>query len=124
MIELQTLAFTLTLTVAVETVVAIIIGVKGLRQYTVILLMNILTNPLINIALHLLSAHWTAGRAPFYFIILLSEAAVVFAEGMILKFFSRQLPVKPLLLSFILNLSSYLTGLIFSGLIFLYSLYG
>ena len=45
MIELQTLAFTLTLTVAAETVVAIIIGVKGLRQYTVILLMNILTNP-------------------------------------------------------------------------------
>ncbi len=123
MIKLQTLAFTLTLTVAAETIIAIIIGVKGLRQYTIILLMNILTNPLINIALHLLSVHWTAGRAPFYFVILLSEAAVVFIEGMILKKLSGQLPMKPFILSFILNLSSYLTGLLFSGLIYLYSLF-
>ncbi len=119
---IQLLVFNLSLTLASELVIAFILNVRGIRPYIVIVLMNIITNPAINTALRLTAGHWHAGRALFYCVIFLFEALVILTEGLILKKHGGALPVKPYLLSFILNLSSFLTGLLCYSMLRVYSL--
>ena len=109
------LLLTLILTLLTESSVAFISGVRGKRQFAVIITMNILTNPLINIVLRLLQL----SGAPYYITVLKLEMSVVFIEGLILKKNCTSLPMNPYVLSFILNLSSFTVGLVRAALIYL-----
>ena len=107
----------LVLTVAAESVAAFIIGVRGRRQFIVIFVMNLITNPLINLALRCLRSRADIGGMMYYVIVFLFEMIVVWAEGKIIgRFFSRRI-MDPYLLSFCLNLSSFTAGMIFYGLL-------
>lgn len=112
------LALTLIITLLTECSIAFIAGVRGKRQFTVIIMMNVFTNPLINIALRFLNL----SGALYYLAVFILELAVVFFEGFLLKKTCVTLPMKPYLLSFILNLSSFTAGLIWTVLLYLYLL--
>lgn len=116
-IGLSFLIYPLTLTLATECIIAFILGVRGVRQYTVVVLMNLITNPLINIALRLVSDKLDLNRTMLYILIFILELAVVLSESLFLAKLSGRLPLKPLFLSLVLNLSSFMAGLIFSALI-------
>ena len=109
------LALPLIMTVITECIVAVITGVRGKRQFITIVLMNILTNPLINTALHLLSL----SGALYCLAVFILEGAVVFTEGFILKKACYDLPMNPYILSFVLNLSSFMAGVIWVVMLYL-----
>ncbi len=104
---------TLALTIMTESAVAYITGVRGLRQYVVVLAMNVLTNPLLNITLKMLDLRglW------FYIAVLTGETIVVLMEGAILALFCGFLSLKPYRLSLILNISSFMAGLLWAAFI-------
>ena len=110
------LLLALILTLLTESSVAFITGVRGRRQFAVIIIMNIMTNPLINIVLRLLKL----SGVPYYITVFILEMAVVFIEGLIMKKNCTILPMNPYLLSLILNLSSFTVGLVRAVLIYLY----
>lgn len=112
------LTLTLIMTLLTECSIGFVAGVRGRRQFAVIIMMNVFTNPLINIALRLLSL----SGALYYLAVFILEIAVVFFEGFLLKKFCDTLPMKPYLLSFILNLSSFSAGLVWAVLLYLYLL--
>ena len=114
MADLYFLIYPLMMTLAAELLIACILGVRGLRQYVVIAVMNIITNPLINITLRIVSDKMDISRAILYFLIFVLEIAVVLIEGCILQRFTRKLPMKPYPLSLILNLSSFAAGVLSS----------
>ena len=97
----------LVLTVAIEAAFAFLLGVRTGRGQLVVLLANVITNPLLNAVLTVVS-FYLSPSAYYYFLIPL-EIIVVLAEGRIFKS-TLQLKMNPYLFSFLLNAGSYLIG--------------
>ncbi len=116
-LSLSFLIYPLILTLAAECIIAFILGVRGVRQFIVIILMNLITNPLINTVLRLVYDKLDLNRVMLYILILILELAVVLSEGFLLAILAGRLPLKPMRFSFVLNLSSFIAGLIVSVLI-------
>ena len=110
------LVLPLIMTLITECIVAAITGVRVKRQFVIIVLMNVLTNPLINTALRLLNLSGTL----YFLTVSILEGVVVFTEGFILKKTCTDLPMNPYILSFILNLSSFMAGVIWAVMLYLY----
>ena len=101
----------LALTIALEGVMAFIMGVRNIRGQITILLVNIITNPALNCLLLILSLS-ISPKMNYYAIIPL-EIIIVFVEGLIYK---KMLKTKlnSFLFSLILNAFSFVVGLIIS----------
>lgn len=97
----------LVLTVVIEAALAFLFGVRTGRGQLIVLLANVITNPLLNAILTVVT-FYISPAAYFWFLVPL-EIAVVFTEGRIYK---NTLSVKmnPYLFSFLLNLGSYFIG--------------
>lgn len=111
---LFSLALCLVVTILVE---AVVIFIKyRLRDYVYYsLLCNMLTNPMLNLLLYLLV--WRLGSEIYMEALILLEIVVVIVEAYVYKIlcnFSKREAIK---LSILLNVSSYLSGvIIFKGL--------
>ena len=104
----------LALTVVLEAAAAFVCGVRTRFGQLVVLLANVVTNPVMNCALTVVS-FYISPRAYYYFLVPL-EVIVVQAEGLIYKQVLRS-KMNPFLLSFLLNACSYGLGTLILKLI-------
>ena len=100
----------LLLTIVIELTIALILGIRKKLDIINIILVNILTNPLVVSLTNLISINH--GKTISYVFLAIFEIIVVFVEGYIYKKYLSFKKINPFLLSFILNLSSYLIGLL------------
>lgn len=108
------LSLSLCLTIAVECLLSFALGVRKAKDYLLIVLVNIITNPLVGILLDLF--YFYVSPPPWFFIAFL-EIAAVFAEWLLYRGRLQYKKISPLLLSLMLNAGSYLAGLLLSTFI-------
>jgi hypothetical protein len=100
----------LLLTIVIEGIIAWLFGLRSKRELLTVLLINVITNPLLNYLItvngyfHLISQTTV--------LVLCLEVVVVFAEWRLLVWVLAQSSRKMLLLSFVMNACSYLAGLL------------
>jgi hypothetical protein len=108
---LWALASALLLTIAVEAAVGWLLGLRTFRGQLVLLLINIITNPLLNLAIQTL-AHFGiyAMKSPFDPLLIGFECAVIAAEAALLKAALGKTTGRAVALSVAVNLSSWVAG--------------
>ena len=106
---LRSLFTCLALTLALELGAAWLLGVRRGRDFLLLLLVNVLTNPPLVLTLDLY--YFAHGMPPWYLIAVL-EAAAVAVEALLLRRRLTYSRIPPLLLSFLLNATSFLGGLL------------
>ena len=97
-------------TIVVEVIVALLLKVRTKMDIINVILVNILTNPLLVSVVNLISINY--GLVIGYIFLFIFEVSVVFIEGFIYKKYLDYKKINPYVLSFILNLCSYLFGLL------------
>lgn len=107
---IEALIFSLTLTLVLESLYAQLWGV-GKENILLILGMNILTNPMVNIWFHMFEEHSLLISA------LLPELAAIAVESWLLTCFSKNIR-HPVILGISINLFSFFTGLLISLIIY------
>jgi len=100
----------LLLTIIVEVIVAYILKVKDKYDFINIVLVNILTNPLLVSIINLISINY--GTKLSNICLFIFEVLVVSIEGLIYKKYLSFKKINPFVLSLILNVCSYLSGLL------------
>jgi len=108
----KSLLLSLGLTLVFESGTAWLLGMRKGKDFLLLLLVNVFTNPLLGLILDLYWLHM--GVMPGLWLILPMEALVVAAEGALYKGRLEFRKVNPYVLSLILNGLSYLGGLIVS----------
>jgi hypothetical protein len=104
------LLYALALTLIIEGAAAFLMGYRGKRFYSILILMNIMTNPAIN---YILTLFFLIGpQGMYHFAEVFLEAVVVLVEWRILSYVFPGKAGKMLRLSLVLNASSYLSGLL------------
>lgn len=113
---LRSLATSLLLTLVIELLFALLFGVRKGRDFLLVFLVNVATNPLIGI---LLDVYFVYVAMPPYWLIAILEAGVVFGEWALYRGRLEYRKMPPFVFSLVLNASSYLIGLglTLSGLI-------
>lgn len=106
----------LLLTIAIEAGIAYICGIKQRKEQRMLLLCNLLTNPLLNLALYA-KQYFSGIPFPFY-VLLLFELLIVFAESFLLHFLCGAKNRRFLPVSFLCNAASFGVGLLFSACFF------
>ncbi len=101
----------LAVTILAEGALAFCLGVRSGRGQAVVLLSNIMTNPLV-VSLNVLCTFY-CGRAGYWFSLLCLEIAALFAEAAVYRK-HEPCSIHPLALSAVLNGSSFLCGLIWN----------
>ena len=109
------LARNVMLTVIIELVLAVIIGVRNKKDFIIIILVNIFTNPLVNVISFLFNVY--LGTLIRNIILLIMEISAVIVEGYIYKKNLYYKGLNPFVLSIILNITSYGFGVIINYLI-------
>ena len=112
MTVLRSLALSLLLTLALELPAALLFGLRKKEELLLVGLVNVITNPLVVLALNLFALF--AGIAPPWFLILPLEVFAILTEGLIYRRGLSKCPVHPLVFSLILNGISYTGGLLLS----------
>lgn len=108
--------FALLLTVVVEITLAFFIfRIKNKKDIVNLILINILTNPLLNATS--LSILLVFGYSAYDISIMVMEILVFIGEGLFYKKFLRTQTISPFLLSLVLNGASYLTGILINNII-------
>ena len=102
-------------TIVIEGVLAFLCGVRKLSDQLIVLLVNVLTNPLLVSTGYLILLRF--GRTAYDIATAAMEIAVVFIEGLVYKKILTDRK-HPLLLSLFLNAGSLLIGLGLNQLIF------
>ena len=102
-------------TIVIEGALAFLCGVRKWKDQLIVLLVNVLTNPLLVSLGYLILLR--LGRTGYDVATAVMEIAVVFVEGWIYKKFLTDRK-RPLLLSLFLNAGSFLIGLGLNQLIF------
>ena len=97
----------LVLTVVIEAVFAFLYGVRTKYGQLIVLLANVITNPLLNAILTVVSFYLSP--ALYYYFLVPLEIIVVLAEGRIYKEI-LQPEMNPYFFSFLLNVCSYVIG--------------
>jgi len=102
----------LVLTILIEVAVAVVLGYRKKLEIATVVLVNIITNTILNYFLYA-SEHFKIIVVNTVMITIL-EAIIILVEWQLLRFALRQDSKKLFILSFAMNISSYLIG----GLIF------
>ena len=105
---LPVLVIHLVLTILIELFVLFLLGFKDKRLYAAVILINLITNPTLNIMIFL---NQKLLNSYGYFYVIFLEALVVLWEYLMLKLAFRQSKIPFFRLSFVLNASSFLVGL-------------
>ena len=101
-------------TILIEVVVGLIIGVRNKKDILNVILVNVLTNPLVTSipVLIYINLRYT----PYIISIIILEIFAFVSEGFIYKKTLTYKKINPFIISLILNLSSYLIGLLINNL--------
>lgn len=110
---LLSMAVSLGLTLVLELCFCLAVGVRGRRDLLLVVLVNVLTNPLV-VSLHSLLSLKTA--LPEAAIVIPLELSAFLVEGLCYKYRSESIR-RPFLLSLGANAFSYLCGLLLSKII-------
>ncbi len=103
-------------TIIVEVIVSLLLKVRDKKDILNIILVNIMTNPLlVSITVYINIFY---GLKYKNIIIYPLEILVVLVEGLVYKRYLKYKKINPYLLSFILNISSYLIGLFINRIIY------
>ena len=105
----------LALTVVIEGCGAFLLGVRTRRGQVVVLLANLITNPVLQCTMTAVSFFWSPSL--YYYFLIPLEIAVVALEGRIYKSTLR-LKLNPFLFSFALNAGSYFIGRLIVKILF------
>lgn len=105
---LRSLGISLLLTLIVELLLALLLGVRKPRDFLLIFLVNLVTNPLIGISL---DVYYSLVSMPPVWLIALLEIGVVVGEWALYRGRLEYQKLPPFGVSLILNAASYLTGL-------------
>ncbi|MCQ2418327.1 MAG: hypothetical protein MJ085_00950 [Clostridia bacterium] len=105
---LRSLGTSLLLTLVIELLLALILGVQEGRDFLLIFLVNVITNPLIGI---LLDVYYVYVAVPPFWLIAVLEAGVVFGEWALYRGRLEYRKLPPFVFSLVLNTASYLIGL-------------
>lgn len=105
---LSTLALSLLLTILLEELFALAWGLRGWREWVVLILVNLLTNPAVVLLHHLSTGLWGMNTVPVTAVL---ECAAVVAEWQCYKNCSEQLK-RPFLFALLANVISYSMGCI------------
>ena len=100
----------LLLTIVIEVVVAWLFGLRSKRELWTVVLINVITNPLLNYLIAVNGYFHLISQTTI--LILCLEVAVVLVEWRLLVWVLGQNSRKMLLLSFVMNACSYLAGLL------------
>ncbi len=106
---MRSLLLSLGLTLTIELGAAFLCGVRARRDFLLIFLVNVLTNPPLVLTLDLF--YLAKGMPPWYLIAAL-ELAAVGVEGLLFRRRLQYTRVPPLCLSLFLNAVSFLGGLL------------
>lgn len=98
----------LLLTIIIELIIALILGVRNKKDIINIILVNVITNPIVVMSQTLLYIKFGYNIEMIGIAIL--EVLVVLAEGLIYKKVLNYKKINPILLSLILNALSFLIG--------------
>ena len=104
----------LVFTILIEVVVGLIIGVRNKRDILNIILVNVFTNPLVTSIPVLIYINFRT--TPYIISVILLEIFAFVSEGFIYKKTLTYKRINPFIISLILNLSSYLIGLLINNL--------
>lgn len=107
---LVSMGYALLLTVLLEGLFGVIWGVRGGRNYIIMLLANVMTNPLVNVIHSFFAYELRLGGVAMTLITAMLEIAAVIAEWLVYK--SRADIKKPFLFSLCANGFSFLCGII------------
>ena len=107
---------TLIVTIIIEIIVAVILKVKNKKDYINIILVNIITNPIVAIVPFYINIHY--GVTYRNISLVLMEIWAVVLEGYLYKKYLQYGRINGYILSFILNVSSYLIGTIINYIIY------
>ena len=100
----------LVLTVVLEVLIAILFNYRKKSEISIIVLINIITNPLLNYLLAVNNYfNWLSVNI---FILILLEIIVVMIEWLLLRYAIRKNPKKLFLLSLVMNATSFIVGLL------------
>lgn len=105
----------LLITIVVECGIAFILGYRK-RDLLNVLLVNILTNPLLNSLVIYVNVYY--GLKYRNIVLYILEVIVLIVEGMIYQKYLEKRKINGYLLSLILNVSSYVIGLIINYIIY------
>lgn len=106
---LWSLGLSLCVTLLLESAAALALGIRQRRDLLLVILVNVLTNPVVVLTL---SLFLFAGRTPPWYLVLALEAAAVAVEALLYRSRLEYRRIHPLLLSLILNSISYIGGLL------------
>ncbi len=109
----KSLGISLVLTLALESLWYLLVGVRGYSNFLLCLLINLLTNPPLVLCVLLMRLFFRGAIWPYT---LCLECAAVLVEGLCLRAFGESIK-RPYLLSLSANAFSYLSGLILSFLL-------
>ena len=111
----RSLCVSLLLTEALELGAAFLLGMRRGRDFLLVLLVNVVTNPPVGL---LFDGVWLfTGEMPPWYLILAAEAGAVGAEALLYRGRLEYRKLPPLLLSLILNLISYFGGVLIGQLL-------
>ena len=108
------LILALILTIILEVLIAISFNYRKKSELLTIVLINVITNPLLNYLL-LVNSYFNLVSMNIFILIFL-EVIVVIVEWMLLRYALRQNPKKLLILSVVMNATSFLVGLLLFGI--------
>lgn len=100
----------LIVTILVELTVAVLFGYRKKPEVETVVLINLITNPLLNYFLYVINYFGIIIINSMELIFL--EIIIVLVEWLLLRFALRQDPKKLLILSLAINLGSYLVGVL------------
>ena len=105
----------LVITIIVEVLLAVIMGYRK-KDLVNVLLVNILTNPLLNSLVVYVNFYY--GLKYRNIALLILEIIVVLIEGFIYQKYLQKRKINGYILSFILNTASYLLGIVINDIIY------
>ncbi|MBQ6679631.1 MAG: hypothetical protein IJM76_06370 [Lachnospiraceae bacterium] len=113
---IKMMLFSFLITAAVEVPLSLLFGARK-KGLLIVLIVNLITNPPAVFLSYLLRAYLPRGL--YLPLVLLMECAVILIEWGLYRRTARKLPVvrKPLLAAAVLNVTSYLSGVILNRLI-------
>ena len=99
--------YCLTCTLVIECAAAAVIGIRKIKDFLFVILVNVMTNPvLVSLTFFIRLAY---GRTAYYCSLAALEIAAVLIEGAVYKFTLKN-RINPFLISLILNTSSFFIG--------------
>ncbi len=98
----------LVLTIIIETLTIFLLGLRNKKLFLNVILVNILTNPALNILLNYTQDYF---RDSYFLYVIFLEITVVIIEWLFLKFRLKELKLPFFLISFTINSVSFLSGL-------------